>query len=56
VEWLELAITNASRAEEATNSAGRKDMQHLDRFWRSAYCVPGEGIMPPLWLWRVDVT
>src|SRR5579859_7205134 len=30
-EWLELAITNAITTEEATNSAGRRDMQHLDR-------------------------
>src|SRR5260370_723535 len=46
-ELLELVIRNASRVEEARNSAKRRDMQHLDRLKRSAYCVPRRRIMPP---------
>src|ERR1700675_1472101 len=50
-ELLTLVIKITSRADEATNNAGRRDMEHLDRLRRSAYCVPRRRIMLPAQLW-----
>src|SRR6202030_219105 len=55
-EWLTLVIKITSRADEATNNAGRRDMENLDRLRRSAYCVPRGGIMPPTLPWRREET
>src|SRR5690348_10891211 len=47
-ELPERVIKNASRVEEATNSAERRDIRHLEGLRWTAYCVPRGKIMLPM--------